>query len=63
MVNLKQYVGSEKECDDTGMCRTVRNAYPTYRELESTRIDQIVDPIARDAETRFNTCLGLKRPE
>jgi hypothetical protein len=63
MVNLRQYVGSEKECDDTGMYRTVRSAYPTYRERESTRIDQIVDPIARDSETRFNSCLGLKRPE
>ncbi len=25
--------------------------------------DQVVDPIARDSETRFDTCLGLKRPE
>jgi hypothetical protein len=63
MVNLKQYVGSEKECDDTGMYSTARSAYPTYRERESTQIDQIVDSIARDSETRFNTCLGLKRPE
>jgi hypothetical protein len=51
------------QCDDTGMYRTVRSANPTYRERESTRIDQVVDPIARDSETRFNTCLGLKRPE
>ena len=45
------------------MYRTVRSANPTYRERESTRIDQFVDPIVRDSETRFDTCLGLKRPE
>jgi hypothetical protein len=63
-------------CDDTGMYRTVRSANPTYREHESTRIDQVVDPITCDSETRFkhlsgtqtpvwdsNACLGLKRPE
>jgi hypothetical protein len=50
-------------CDDTGMYHTVRSANPTYRERKSTRIDQVVDPIARDSETRFDTCLGLKRPE
>jgi hypothetical protein len=50
-------------CDDTGMYRTVRSANPTYRERKSTRIDQVVDPIARDLETRFNTCLGFKRTE
>jgi hypothetical protein len=46
-----------------GMYRTVRSAYPTYRERESTRIDRIVDPIARNSETHYNPCLGLKRPE
>jgi hypothetical protein len=47
-------------CDDTGMYRTVRSANPTYREHKSTRIDQVVDPIACDSETRFDTCMGLK---
>ena len=53
-----------RKCDDTGMNRTARSANPTYREREeSTRIDQVMDPIACDSETRFDTCLGLKRPE
>jgi hypothetical protein len=34
-----------------------------YHERESTRIDQVVDSIACDSETRFDACLGLKRPE
>jgi hypothetical protein len=45
------------------MYRTVRSANPTYREHESTRIDQVVDPIACDSETPVwdsNTCMGLK---
>ena len=50
-------------CDDTGMYRTVKSAYPTYRERESAQIDQGVDSIAHDSGTRFHTCLGLKRPE
>jgi hypothetical protein len=39
-----------------------RSADPTYRERESTRIYQVVNSIARDLETRFDTCLGLKPP-
>jgi hypothetical protein len=59
--NLQVYVTPiAMYCDDTGMYRTVRSANPTYRERESTRIDQVVDPIARDSETRFDTCQGLK---
>ncbi len=51
-----------KDCDDTGMYRTVRSANPTYRERESTRIDQVVDPTACDSETRFKHLSGTQTP-
>jgi hypothetical protein len=49
-------------CDDTGMYRTVRSAHPTYRERESTRIDQVVDPIAHDSINPFWHLSGTQTP-
>ena len=52
----------DMHCDDTGMYHTVRSANPTYRERESTRIDQVVDPIAHDSINPFWHLSGTQTP-